>query len=204
MSRGTNVRRAAAGFTLIEILVALFVFALLAGFGYRGLGAVLDAADRVTGETRKWRDLALAFEHMRLSFTQAADRPIRDRHDAAAPAFEGIAATRNASEPLLVFTRMGYAGHEGAAADQQRVGYRLREERLEQLAWPVLDQAPHTEPQAIVLLTGVRELTFTYLHEGKWHSVWPLADADAAHPAAVQVTLRLSNGERYQRLFALP
>ena len=204
MIRGASTRRTASGFTLIEILVALLVFALLAGFGYRGVGAVLDAGERVTGETRKWRDLALAFEQMRLAFAQAADRPIRDRHDAAAPAFEGVAATRNASEPLLAFTRMGYAGHEGAAADQQRVGYRLREERLEQLAWPVLDQAPHTEAQSVALLSGVRELAFSYLHHGKWHPAWPLADGDAPHPAAVLVTLRLSNGERYQRLFALP
>jgi len=204
MIRGASTRRTASGFTLIEILVALLVFALLAGFGYRGVGAVLDAGERVTGETRKWRDLALAFEQMRLAFAQAADRPIRDRHDAAAPAFEGVAATRNASEPLLAFTRMGYAGHEGAAADQQRVGYRLREERLEQLAWPVLDQAPHTEAQSVALLSGVRELAFSYLHHGKWHPAWPLADGDAPYPAAVLVTLRLSNGERYQRLFALP
>ena len=204
MIRAASTRPPPSGFTLIEVLVALLVFALLAGFGYRGLGAVLDAGDRVTGETRKWRDLALAFEHMRLAFAQAADRPIRDRHDAAAPAFEGVAATRNASEPLLAFTRMGYAGHEAAAADQQRIGYRLREERLEQLAWPVLDQAPQTEPQSVALLSGVRELAFSYLHDGKWHAAWPLADGDAPYPAAVLVTLRLSNGERYQRLFALP
>jgi general secretion pathway protein J len=193
----------ASGFTLIEILVALLIFALLAGFGYRGLGAVLDAGERVTAETSKWRDLALAFEHMRLAFAQAADRPIRDRNNAAAPAFEGVAATRNSSEPLLAFTRMGYAGHEGAAADQQRVGYRLREDRLELLAWPVLDQAPHTQPLSVPLLAGVRELSFAYLHQGKWLSTWPVAESTAQHPAAVQVTLQLASGDRFQRVFGL-
>jgi general secretion pathway protein J len=203
MIDASHSRRRASGFTLIEILVALLVFALLAGFGYRGLGAVLDAGERVTAETTKWRDLALAFEHMRLAFAQAAERPIRDRNDAAAPAFAGVAATRISSEPLVAFTRMGYAGHEGAAADQQRVGYRLRDDRLEQLAWPVLDQAPHTEPLSVPLLTGVRELSFAYLHQGRWHAAWPIAEATAQHPAAVQMALQLASGERYQRVFGL-
>jgi len=198
------MRCAARGFTLIEILVALLVFALLAGFGYRGLDAVLAAGERVTGETRKWRDLALAFEHMRLSFAQAVDRPVRDTHDQPAPAFAGAATAARANDALVEFTRMGYAGHEGAAADQQRIGYRLSEDRLEQLSWPVLDQAPHTEPQATALLSGVREISFSYLHAGKWYAAWPLADSDASHPAAVHVTLALASGERYQRIFALP
>jgi general secretion pathway protein J len=196
-------RFAARGFTLIEVLVALLVFALLAGFGYRGLGAVLDAGERVTAETGKWRDLALAFEHMRLSFAQVVERPIRDRNDAEAPAFQAVSATRNSSEALVAFTRMGYAGHEGAAADQQRVGFRLRDDRLELLAWPVLDQAPHTEPLSVTLLAGVRELSFAYLHEKKWHASWPIAESTAQHPAAVQVTLRLASGERFQRVFSL-
>jgi general secretion pathway protein J len=203
MIDAARARRWASGFTLIEILVALLVFALLAGFGYRGLGAVLDAGEQVTMETSKWRDLALAFEHMRLAFAQASDRPIRDRNDATAPAFQGVAATRSSSEALVVFTRMGYAGHEGAAADQQRVGYRLREERLEQLVWPVLDQAPHTEPLSVPLLAGVREVSFVYLDQGKWHPAWPIAEATAQHPAAVRMTLQLASGERYQRVFGL-
>ena len=203
MIDATRARGRTSGFTLIEILVALLIFALLAGFGYRGLGAVLDAGERVTAETSKWRDLALVFEHMRLAFAQAAERPIRDRNDAAAPAFVAVAATRNANEPLVAFTRMGYAGHEGAAADQQRIGYRLREERLEQLVWPVLDQAPHTEPMLVPLLAGVHEVSFAYLHQGKWHPAWPIAEATAQHPAAVQLTLQLASGERYQRVFGL-
>ena len=203
MIDASRARLRASGFTLIEVLVALLVFALLAGFGYRGLGAVLDAGERVTAETSKWRDLALALEHMRLAFAQAAERPIRDRNDAAAPAFQGGAATRNSSEPLVAFTRMGYAGHEGAAADQQRVGFRLHEDRLEQLVWPVLDQAPHTEPLSVPLLAGVREVSFAYLHQGKWHPAWPIVEATAQHPAAVQMTLQLAGGERYQRVFGL-
>ena len=169
-----NARGASDGFTLIEILVALLLFALLAGFGYRGLGVVLDSGERLAGETRKWRDLALAFEHMRQSLAQAADRPIRGRDDLTLPAFLGVPAPRNAAEPILAFTRMGYAGHSGAAADQQRIGYRLRDGRLEQLAWPALDQAPHSEPETIELLAGVRGVSFSYLHAGRWHAAWPL------------------------------
>ena len=59
-------------------------------------------------------------------------------------------------------------------------------------------------PQAIVLLTGVRELSVSYLYQGKWHSVWPIGESGPQHPAAVQVALVLTSGERFQRVFALP
>jgi general secretion pathway protein J len=192
------------GFTLIEILVALLVFALLAGFGYRGLGAVLGrrrSGNRRDAQVARPRSCVRAHAPcVRAGRGPADPRPAR----CAAPAFEGVVATRNASEPLLAFTRMGYAGHEGAAADQQRdrLSCARRPPRAASMAGP-RPGAAH-RPAGGCALSGVRELAFSYLHQGRWHPAWPLADVDAPYPAAVLVTLRLANGERYQRVFALP
>ena len=48
-------RRSQAAFTLVELLVALAIFAILAGFAYRGLDAMLQSRVRLEAESRKWR-----------------------------------------------------------------------------------------------------------------------------------------------------
>ena len=44
---------------MVELLVALAIFALIAGFAYRSLQSMLDSRDALQNETRKWRDIAL-------------------------------------------------------------------------------------------------------------------------------------------------
>jgi general secretion pathway protein J len=45
MQRRACVRRAAAGFTLVEVLVAMFIMAVLAGLAWRGIDGLLRARD---------------------------------------------------------------------------------------------------------------------------------------------------------------
>lgn len=199
-----ETRSEVRGFTLIEVMVALTIFALMSGVAYRGLGAVLDARERVDRETRKWRDVSLAFVNIQQALFAAVDRSIRERNGRVAPAFSGNASVR-ADEAQLSFTRTGFHGHRGVLADLQRVGYRLREDRIEQLIWPVLDQAPRTEPHASDLLGGVASFKLRYLsRDGAWHMSWPMAGDDSITPAAVEMTLGLVTGEQVTRLFALP
>src|SRR3982074_3506400 len=47
------------GFTLVELLVALAIFAIMAGFAYRGLNAMLESRAALERESRNWRDVAL-------------------------------------------------------------------------------------------------------------------------------------------------
>lgn len=205
MMRGmTRVRHDRRGFTLIEVMVALTIFALMSGVGYRALEAVLTAAARVEQETVKWRELALAFVSMEQSLTAIVDRPVRERDGRAASAFSGSAAVRNDAEPLLVFTRMGFPDQGGTLADSQRVGYRLRSGQLEQLIWPVLDQAPDSEPRATVLVSGITTVALRYLaSSGAWQAAWPPAGEAAGTPVAIEVSLKLATGEQVTRLFAV-
>ena len=47
------------GFTLVELLVALAIFAIVSGFAYRSLNMMLESREALQKESRKWRDVAL-------------------------------------------------------------------------------------------------------------------------------------------------
>ena len=73
----TGVRSAARGFTLIELMAALLILALLAMMSYRGLGAVQEARAHVEQETSKWRRIASFCARFEKDAQLAAPRPVR-------------------------------------------------------------------------------------------------------------------------------
>jgi general secretion pathway protein J len=90
-------------------------------------------------------------------------------------------------------------------ADVQRHGYRLNNGTLEQLVWPVLDQAPRSEPAVNTLLERVNRFELRYLDGiGNWQTRWPLPGVPATLPAAVEVVIGLDGGTTVTRVFALP
>lgn len=193
----------ARGFTLIEVLVAIAIFAIMSVVAYRGLDGILQARERVTLESRKWRELALFFARVEGDLTAVIDRPVRDNGDLLLPPFAGKERTVSQDDAQLEFTRTGLPGQSGKLADLQRFGYRLRDGAIEQLVWPVLDRAPRSHPESFVILPDVAELRLRYL-DGKnaWQVIWP-APEQVGLPRAVEMTVVLKSGDKLMRVFAL-
>jgi general secretion pathway protein J len=100
--------------------------------------------------------------------------------------------------------------------DEQRLGYRLRQGRLELLLWSELDTlAAKDQASALLaplppastiypLLEGVKTFELRYLDTAKhWQTRWPANDPTAL-PRAVQLSMQLADGQTIARLFALP
>ncbi len=193
------------GFTLIELLVALFVFALLAVTAYRGLNAVTETRAHLDRETRKWQALERFFARLDGEIAQVLQRPVRTANGAEAPAWMGTPSTTSSLEDVqLAFTRNGGFDADGAALPPQRVGYRLRQNRLELLRWTALDSAPYNSPAVDAVLDNVNEFNLRYLTSRlTWEKQWPPAVPDAALPKGVEVGLVLKNGEKLTRFFSL-
>ena len=192
------------GFTLVEMLVALTIFALMSVLAYRGLSAALQTRAHLTADNQRWRDIALTLAQLEQDMGQVVNRPVRGSGGLSLPALVGHAQAFGADDAQLSFSRMGMAWQTGVLADVQRHGYRLNNGTLEQLVWPVLDQAPRSEPAVQPLLERVRRFDLRYLDgSGNWQSRWPLPGM-AALPAALEVVLELDGGVAVTRVFALP
>jgi general secretion pathway protein J len=196
-------RSANRGFTLIEVMVAILIFAIMSGIAYRGLNSVLDARVRIVEDNRKWREVALAFAMVERDVAAAADRKARSRDDLELLPFVGDIGE-------MEFSRMG-DGNTPA----RRVDYRLNAGALEMLVYPSIDAAPRDKASAFTLLRGVQSMTARFLDaKGQWQGRWPdpnsnpNAAAAAAKkeplPRAVALTLTLDSGEDMTRVFALP
>jgi general secretion pathway protein J len=193
------------GFTLIELLVALFVFAILAITAYRGLNAVTQTRAHIDQETRKWQALERFFARLDGETAQVLERPVRTANGAEAPAWVGAPlATSSLEEVQLAFTRNGGFDADGSPLPPQRIGYRLRQDKLELLRWTALDSAPYNVPTVDTLLEGVSEFNLRYLtSQMTWEKQWPPVVANAPLPKGVEVELVLKSGEKLTRFFSL-
>ncbi|MBL0125456.1 MAG: type II secretion system minor pseudopilin GspJ [Betaproteobacteria bacterium] len=204
-----------SGFTLVELLVALAIFAIMAVMSYRTLDSVFQTRQHLNTETARLRDVALLFARLDDDFTTLLDRRPRNADNLLDDALRLTALLPGADDATLVFTRSGFAGSTGIAATPQRVGYRLKEGTLELVLWPSLDAAPRTAPQAYPALGQVREAKWRAMDRaGTWQNVWrstPVggspasgaASAPGAYPAALELTITLAGGEQFVRVFAL-
>jgi len=199
-----TARRAQAAFTLVELLVALAIFALLSAFAYRGLASLLETREALDREARKWRDLALFVGRFERDVQAAVNRPALGPSGNALGAVTTVLDLGGGSARGLALTRAGASLHASELAAPQRVGYRHAEGRVERLAWPALDSGPRAEVAATPVLQDVRALAFRFLDAGlEWRSDW-LAPAAQPLPLAVEMTVELASGERVVRVVDIP
>ena len=191
------------GFTLVELLVALAIFAILSGFAYRGLTAMLETRAALTQESRKWRDASLFVGRVERDLAAVLARNAVGASGTLLPAVSSALGTVGGGDGLAL-TRCGSDLQQNALAAPQRVADRLVGDRVERLAWAGVDAAPREEPVAITVLRPVRALSFRFLdpRSNEWRTAWP--GSSTLLPAAVEMTVELATGERIVRLLDLP
>lgn len=193
------------GFTLVELLVALAIFAIMSGFAYRGLTAMLDSRVALQKESRKWRDVALFVGRIERDLAAALPRRAVGASGTPLAALSSVVDAPSAP-PGLALTRSGNALLENTLSAPQRVAWRLREGRIERLAWAGVDAAPREEPVATRILDVAGALAFRFLDpkSDEWRATWGLPGTDDGLPAAVEMTVTLASGERIVRVVDLP
>lgn len=195
--------RGATGFTLVEMLVALVVFALLGLAATAVLAWAADNRGTVATHSERLAQLQRARALLQADLGQVAARRVRGRDGRQAlDAFIGAThrggASASGPEPLMAFVRRGWSNPDSAArASLQYVEYRLVDGRLERSTRPMLDGA--TAGEAQVLVDGIVDASVGYHYAGAWDHGWP--GGAAALPSAVRLELQLEGLGRLEQLF---
>lgn len=188
-----------SGFTLIEALVALMLFGLIAAAGTAVLSVSIDHRFAVRAATDRTAELQRTRSLLKADLGQATSRRTRDRNGEPHPL--ALAGARAPGDPVLVVTRAGWsnAGDAGRSS-LQRVEYGLVGDRLERRISPFLDGSRPGPPQ--LLLSGVTDLTVTFVEDGR-ETPGPTPGSTGSPPDAVRMDLTLAGYGRFTQLFLI-
>lgn len=189
--------RPRAGFTLVEVMISLMIFAVLAGAGAAVLAGAIDnrfavkaASDRV-GDLQRMRGL------LRADLGQATAR--RSRGPTGRPTPQPLMGAAAPGDPLLVLNRAGWSNPgEQSRPSLQRVEYRLVGDRLERRVSTHLDGARPGPPQ--VLYRGVRDVTVEFVRDGQAAPAF-ISSLDRPLPDAVRIGMTIRDYGRVDQLF---
>lgn len=187
-----------AGFSLLEILIALFVFALVASLSVSVLSAAVTGRETTTQAQTRIADLDRFRTFFRDDLAQIVAHPVRDSEGRSVDhVFSGgrLATGRRDRDVLLVFTRRG-AFNPGQMDDRSslvRVEYRLESGMIvRRVGTPTASTGGGADREQI-LLRNVDDVSLEFLQGVTWQNdVHVLAGGEAAYlPRAVRLTYEL-------------
>lgn len=170
-----------AGLTLLEVLIAAALMALVGLIGAGLLGGVLAGRDSVETRLDRMEGLDRMRTLLRDDIGQVVARPARNEEGAPsrlvfAGDVEGVdpwgGLTDRRERVILAFTRRGWAnpGQARPRSSLQYVEYVLADDRLIRRSWDYPDRAPETRARSRVLVEGVDGVELDFLYGLSWRA----------------------------------
>ncbi|MEM6832698.1 MAG: type II secretion system minor pseudopilin GspJ [Sphingomonadales bacterium] len=185
------------GFTLVETLIAIALFALVATGGSSLLQIALTSQDTLTAASERTRELQRARAVMRADFGQFLDRPVRDRSGALRPSL--ITRTDRFSLEFVRFDET-YA-EDGQITQLRAITYDLQDGVLRRAQQDGLDRGINAVPRT--LMSQVKAVQARYHVDGAWVAQSAYRSA-MTPPRAVELTITKTDGTVIVQRFLTP
>ncbi len=192
-------RRLPGGYTLIEVIVAVTVFAFLAAGAYIALDGLSRAAMDHRDRANQFGELQTALARLDGDLRQLATRPVRGPDGRHEPALAG-------GRTNLTATRAGWSNPAGQRRGTlQRFSWQFSQGELQRLSWPVTDRVAGSQSLAENVLGDLRQVEFRYRdRDGRWRDEWPAGAEELVRlPEAIEITLDSQRFGRLRRLVVL-
>lgn len=192
------------GFTLVEMLLAIALFAMLSLTAMAVFRGVLKNDEITQRKSTQLTQLQRALAIVERDFAQAQVRaPIGDQRRPAAPEFAVLQTAEGEDVDFqLLLIRSGWSNPQARLprATQERVAYRHRQGRLERLSYPNLS-SPQATARSVLLLPEVTRFRLRFYRQGEWLTAWR---AGGLLPQAVEITVETPALGEIRRIIALP
>ena len=188
------------GFTLLEVLVAISIFAIIGLGANQMLRSVIDTQSRVRAGNETFASISRTLTVIHRDLTQVIPRGVRDEYgEPMAPLVIGQGAY------ALEFTRTGWnnpARHQ--RSEVQRVAYGVEDDTLYRYFWLVLDRAEDSEPRSQILLRNIDGFSASVVDlEGETADAWPELDSNQVLPPGLEITIDVEPIGEIRRVYAM-
>lgn len=198
-------RSTSKAYTLIEIMIALAVFAVLATITSTAMYHAFNTRARVNVQADKLNALQLALALIARDTSQVVERGVRGNEMHVFPAFVG-------KESYLEFTRSGFVNPDNTEqrSTLKRVAYSCKGGSLSRRSWETLDSPLRDVSHDKLLLTNLDECSFAYLTRSRqvlaeWHeNAVQQNQKKESLPMAIQFTLTVHDWGNMSLLFMIP
>lgn len=186
------------GLTLIELMVALTIFAILGVLSYRALAEISTSRARLEENFVRWRAIGRTLQRIDTDLLQAvspADQRTTDTPTTNTTPAMILGRAASGGGPEFQFLRLD------DTRGVRRVGFRLVDGHLEWLRWSGRDAIG--QPTAEPLLDNVRDLRWRFLQKNIRLDAWPPSDRRNALPDAVILEIDLPDTGTITRMISL-
>lgn len=189
------------GFTLVEILVAIFILAIISVIMVSGLKSVLTAKEGLERNQHTLTELTTAMAYMQSDFTHVVNRSITNASGTTEPPLQLLSG----STQTVSLTRDNVDNPLAASrSDLLRVSYSISEGNLIRTTWPVLDPVHGTPSDNRILLTGITQASWQFIgDDARYYPGWPSNNGHVSPlPRGVVINLTTLQGS-LSRVFAI-
>jgi general secretion pathway protein J len=199
------------GFTLLEVLIAIGITAMIGLGSWQILNSAIRSSEATQSRLEELNALQKTMLIMSRDFQQLLPRAIRDEYGDYQKAL-----TSKSEFYLIELSRAGWRNPlDDHRSNVQRVAYELDGNTLVRHYWSVLDRSQDSQSLARTLMDGVESVSFKFMNDsGGWLDEWPPSDAsgttpvdprfnDNQFPSALSVIIKLERFGTITRLFDL-
>ncbi|RTL12944.1 MAG: type II secretion system protein GspJ [Neisseriaceae bacterium] len=195
-----------SGFTLIELMVAVIIFAFISVVSYRIITSLVTTKEVAGAAQTKWGDLSLVMSNFGGSWNRVIPLVARDQDGNVLPAVLGSPKLKGMYDSQLELTLSGYIGDQVyGTSPPKRIGYRFYNGSLYLVTWPVLNRVLSTQPIIDLLIANVQQFEVLYLYpDNQWRDSWPPLGGDpTVLPTGIKITFQLKTGEKIERSWSI-